>query len=115
MRREFLKRRKKRFRDESDRDEIVRLLKKILKGEHQMAKTLAELKQAIADISTAVDADVEQDKEVVRLARVLIDKIKALPNAADFEEEVTALSGATAKLSSDNAAIQTALDEAGTV
>lgn len=89
--------------------------KKILREVLKMAKTLADLQTAIAAISDAVDADVEQDKEVVRVAKVLIDKIKGMPNSQDLETEVNALSAATAKLSSDNQAVKDALDEAGTV
>lgn len=74
--------------------------------------TLQELRDAIAQIGVAVEADVAQTALVVTAVNALIAKINA-SGTTDFATEVAALSAATAQLSSDNAAVQTALDEAG--
>lgn len=79
-----------------------------------MSATLQELKDAITAISGAVDADVAQTALVVDAVNKLIAAIKA-SGTTDFAEEVAALAAATSKLSSDNAAVQTAIDDAGTV
>lgn len=79
-----------------------------------MAQTLQDLKDAITAISAAVDADVAQTALVVTAVNALIAKIEA-SGTTDFAEEVAALAAATSKLSSDNTAVQEAIDKSGTV
>lgn len=75
----------------------------------QMA-TLQDLKDQIAEIETAVEADVAQDIKVIAAIDALL---KALENAGnhDFQAEVNALKAASSKLSSDNQAVQDAIDK----
>lgn len=89
------------------------LLGKILKEIKKMAATLQDLKDAITEIHTAVDADLAQTAIVITKINELI---AALANAGntDFQAEVDAVKAATAKLASDNAAVQAALDAAPT-
>jgi hypothetical protein len=91
---------------------LENLLQEIRKGAKHIMATLQDLKDAIADIQTKVDADVEQDVKVVEAINVLLAKLATLPNTQDFQEEVDAVKAASAKLSSDNAAVQTAIDAA---
>lgn len=77
-----------------------------------MAKTQAELQAVIGDLVKAIDADVEQDKEVVTAVNALLEKLKNLPGAVDLTAEVDAVVAATAALTSDNAAVQEVLDTA---
>ena len=74
-----------------------------------MAVTIEELRAAITDISAKVDADVAQDVKVVEAINALIAKIGA---GQDFTAELAALQAAGNKLSSDNAAVQAAIDAA---
>lgn len=76
-----------------------------------MSQTLADLQAAIEQISTAVDADVAQDVKVLEAIEALIKKIEESGNT-DFTAEVTALSKIAEKLSSDNDAVQAAIDKA---
>lgn len=87
--------------------EIIKLRKEV----NTMAATLAELKAEVENIKVAVDADVAQTALVVEAVNALIAKIEA---GADFTEEVEALRAATAKLSSDNAVVQAAINKANT-
>lgn len=77
-----------------------------------MPSSLADLQAAITAITVAVDADVAQTALVVTAVNALIAKIQA-SGSHDFDAEVAALAATTSKLSSDNAAVQTAIDEAG--
>lgn len=102
---------RKRFRDESDRDQMVRLLKTMIKGDRKMAATLKDLQDAIEEIATAVEADVEQDKKVVEA----IDKLLAAnPSSPDYQALVDKVKTETAKLAGDNEAVQAAVDSANT-
>jgi methyl-accepting chemotaxis protein len=94
--------------------QLVKLLKQNTKEIKKMASTLEDLKNAIAEIGTAVDADIEQTTKVVEAVNALIKKIEDMGQATDFQAEVDALKAATAKLASDNAAVQEAIDKAGT-
>ena len=76
-----------------------------------MTQTLQDLQQAIAAIGVAVEADVAQDIKVVEAINALIKKIDESGNT-DFTAEVQALSALSEKLSSDNAAVQEAIDKA---
>lgn len=76
-----------------------------------MAQTLEQLRAAIEAIGVAVDADVAQDTKVVEAINALIAKIEASGNT-DFTQEVAALASISAKLSSDNDAVQAAIDKA---
>lgn len=76
-----------------------------------MAATLVELQAAITAIGQAVEADVAQDLKVVEAINALIAKIEAIGNP-DLTAEVQALADIAAKLSSDNVAVQTAIDAA---
>lgn len=73
------------------------------------------LKDAVATLRAAIAEDVAQDKEVVRLVNLLIEKVKALPGAVDLTEDIANVIAATNDLSGDNADVQKALDDAGTV
>jgi len=79
-----------------------------------MGKGIEELKASIEAIGAAVDKDAEQDAAVVAAVEELLAKVAALPNAADFTEEVTALEAAAAKLTGSNETIQSELDKAKT-
>lgn len=85
------------------------LLENILKEIKKMAATLKDLQDAIADIGTKVDADVAQDVKVVEAINALIAKVNA---GQDFSAELASLKAAGDKLSSDNAAVQAAIDAA---
>jgi predicted nucleic acid-binding Zn-ribbon protein len=90
---------------------LITQVTKLTKGVKKMANTLQDLKDAIQEVSTAVDADVEQTTKVVEAVNALIKKIEET-GSTDFEAEVTALKTATSKLASDNAAVQEAIDKA---
>lgn len=89
-----------------------KVLKKIVKEIKIMAQTLQDLKDAITEIGAAVEADTAQDIKVVEAINALIAKIEQLGQGADFQAEVDALKAASSKLSSDNAAVQAAIDAA---
>jgi hypothetical protein len=101
--------------------ELIRLFAKIVKElmlqnkrlkklEDTLMATREELNAGIAEIHTAVDADLAQTQLVITKINELIAAIAAAGNT-DFQAEVDALKAATAKLSSDNAAVQAALDQ----
>jgi len=71
--------------------------------------TRQELNDALAEIQTAIDADVAQDVKVVEAINALLAALEAAGNT-DFQVEVDALKAASTKLSSDNAAVQAAID-----
>lgn len=76
-----------------------------------MAQSLVDLQAAITAIGEAVAADVAQDLKVVEAINALIAKIETLGNP-DLTAEVAALAAIAAQLTSDNAAVQTAIDAA---
>lgn len=80
-----------------------------------MASTLADLQAAITAVADAVAEDAAQDQLVITAIEALIAKINTAPNASDFTNEVSALTGAVSSLKGSNAGIQTELDKAGTV
>lgn len=73
--------------------------------------TRQELNTALEAIRVAIDADVAQDLVVVEKLNALIAALAAAGNT-DFQAEVDALTAATTHLSSDNSAVQAALDAA---
>lgn len=74
--------------------------------------TLQELQAAIAEIETAVEADVAQDLIVVQKINELIAKITSGGQAANYQPQIDAVKTASAKLAGDNAAVQAAIDTA---
>lgn len=72
--------------------------------------TKQDLTDAITAIQTSIDADVAQDIKVVEAINALIKKLEE--GSTDFQVEVDALKAASAKLGSDNAAVQAAIDAA---
>lgn len=92
-------------------EEIDTKLTRLILKEKTMAQTLADLQAAITAIGEAVAADVAQDVKVVEAINALIAKIESLGNT-DLTEEVQALAAIANQLSSDNAAVQEAIDKA---
>jgi len=74
-----------------------------------MAQTLADLQAAITAIGQAVEADVAQAAKVIEAIDALKAKIDALGNP-DLTAEVQALATIASRLSSDNSAVQAAID-----
>jgi hypothetical protein len=75
----------------------------------RMAQTIEDLRAAITVIGEAVDADVAQAQAVVAAIASLKEKIDGLGNA-DLSAEVQALSEIATKLTTDQAAVQQAVD-----
>jgi predicted transcriptional regulator len=92
-------------------ESIEKKLNEIKHKENTMAQTLADLQAAITAIGEAVAADVAQDLKVVEAINALIAKIEALGNP-DLTAEVQALATIASQLTSDNAAVQEAIDKA---
>ncbi len=86
--------------------------KKILREVLKMAATVKDLQDAIQGISDAVDADVAQDLKVVEAINALLAAIAAGGSTADFQPQIDQLKAVSSKLSSDNAAVQAAIDAA---
>lgn len=92
---------------------ILELVNRINRRTIIMAGTIQDLKDAIAPLQAAIDADVAQDEKVVEAINALLKKIEELNvPLPDLQPEIDALKAATAKLSSDNAAVQAAIDTA---
>lgn len=106
-----MRRKKKDCFTEIEEALLEKILTKLKRMEVLQMATRQELNAALEEIRTAVDADVAQDLVVVEKINALLEAIRNAGNT-DFQEEVDALRAATTKLSSDNAAVQAALDSA---
>ena len=79
-----------------------------------MAKSIEELREAITLLETKVDEDVTQTVAIVTAVNALIAKLEGTVITPDFQAEFDALVAITNKVVSDNPAVQTAIDAAGT-
>lgn len=77
-----------------------------------MSATLQDLQDAITAVGVAVAADATQDQAVITVIEALIAKLNSLPAAADYTNEVAALSSVISTLQSSNATVQAELDKA---
>lgn len=77
-----------------------------------MAGTIQDLKDAIGPLQAAIDADVAQDEKVVEAINAVLKKLEEIGTPPDLQPEIDALKAMAAKLSSDNAAVQAAIDAA---
>lgn len=71
--------------------------------------TLEELNGKIAELSEKVDLDVVQGASVIAAVNALIAKI---PAGVDYQAQVDAVNAIIAKVTTDNPAIQAAIDAA---
>lgn len=76
-----------------------------------MSKTLDDLREALTALDAKVDEDLAQTAEIIVAVNELLEKIKA---GGDFQAEVDAVSAIITKLTSDNPAVQEAIDAAKT-
>lgn len=83
-------------------EKLERMVKKIM-------ASLEELNAKIAELSARVDADVEQGAATILAVRELLARIPASP---DYQAQVDALNEIITKITSDNSAIQAAIDAA---
>lgn len=74
-----------------------------------MAKTLDELRAAITALYVKVEEDVDQTAQLVVATTKLLEKLNA---GSDFQAEVDAVTEVVTKLTSDNPAVQAAIDAA---
>lgn len=74
-----------------------------------MAKTLAEVQAAQAELDSAID---EQTGETVKLIKAVDDLLARVPVTPDLQPLFDSIQASKAKLVGDNAAVQAALDKA---
>lgn len=70
---------------------------------------LADLESKIAELSTKVDDDVTQGAAIIVAINALLAKI---PANVDYQPQIDALNAIISKVTSDNPAIQAAIDAA---
>lgn len=87
------------------------LIEDIQRRTKRIMATLQDLKDQIAAIETAVEADVAQDIKVIAAIEALLKALEAA-GTTEFQAEVDALKAVSSKLSSDNQAVQDAIDKA---
>lgn len=83
-------------------DNIERKVTKIMAN-------LQELEAKIAELSLKVDEDIAQGAAIITAVNDLLARI---PPSADYQPQIDALNAIIAKVTSDNPAIQTAIDAA---
>lgn len=77
-----------------------------------MAKTQEEAMAKLEELTTAVDAQLEESKKLVAAVKELIERIGQGGTAADFQPFIDKVEAEIAKLATDNTAVQEALDQA---
>ena len=77
-----------------------------------MAQTLNDLKDALVALDTKIDEDLAQTAQLITAINALLAKLSA---GADVTAEVAAVSSMITKITSDNAAVQKAIDDAAIV
>jgi uncharacterized protein YoxC len=93
---------------------LILLVVKIELTEERIMATIEELNTAIEELNTKVEEDITQTAAVIVAVNKLIEKLGATTLPADVSAQITAIQAITAKVASDNPAVQAAIDAAGT-
>ncbi len=91
---------------------IEKIVTEIKQKENTMPQTLQDLRDAITALDTKIDEDLTQTGQIIVAVNALIAKIGTGTPPADFQAEVDAVNALITKLTSDNPAVQAAIDAA---